>query len=80
MALDSIWVKRKRNTKITATGQDEDYARLQSSIEQKTGFTIPFEGKYKWIAFVYSKVNNALPVAKRCFGVFEDGCVKIRGI
>ena len=71
----------KRNTKITTTRQDEEtYARLQRSIEQKTGFTIPFEGKYKWIAFVYSKVNNALPVANRYFGVFEDGCLKIRGI
>jgi DNA polymerase I len=79
--VDSIWVKRKRNTKITNMMQDEEnYARLQRSIEQKTGFTIPFEGKYKWIAFVHSKVNNALPVANRYFGVFEDGCLKIRGI
>ena len=57
-------------------------SELKQSIEKETGFAISFEGIYKWIVFVHSKIKNHhnLPVPNRYFGVFEDGILKLRGI
>src|SRR5919112_1550028 len=77
--VDSLWIqqKKKKNTAITKQG----YLELKDSIEEQTGFAISFEGIYKWIAFVPSKINNQLPVPNRYFGVFEEGnSLKIRGL
>ena len=77
--VDSLWIqqKKKKNTAITKQG----YLELKESIEEQTGFAISFEGIYKWIAFVPSKINNQLPVPNRYFGVFEEGnSLKIRGL
>jgi DNA polymerase-2 len=77
--VDSLWIqqKKKKNTAI----MKQDYLELKKSIEEQTGFTISFEGIYKWIAFVPSKMNNQLPVPNRYFGVFEEGnSLKIRGL
>ena len=79
--VDSIWIKKKKNDAIPGKRQQEyDYLRLKEHIEKETGFEISFEGIYKWIAFVHSKVNANLPVPNRYFGVFENGRVKVRGI
>jgi len=92
--VDSIWVKKKErddennNTISKKRGEQQkyyydDYLELKESI-QETGFDISFEGMYKWIAFVNSKIknnhHNHLPVPNRYFGVFEDGTLKVRGI
>ena len=72
--VDSIWIKKKKNDAIPGKKQEEyDYLRLKEHIEKETGFEISFEGIYKWIAFVHSKVNANLPVPNRYFGVFENG-------
>ncbi|HZE78405.1 MAG TPA: DNA polymerase domain-containing protein [Nitrososphaeraceae archaeon] len=79
--VDSIWIKKKKNDAIPGKKQEEyDYLRLKEHIEKETGFEISFEGIYKWIAFVHSKVNANLPVPNRYFGVFENGSIKVRGI
>jgi DNA polymerase elongation subunit (family B) len=94
--VDSIWIKRKDSVKTAATQQQKEENEkekekavclfLKESIEKETGFAISFEGVYKWIAFVHSKVNTNLPVPNRYFGVFEDSglddgiVIKIRGI
>jgi DNA polymerase-2 len=81
--VDSLWVFKKNAIR-------EDYLNLKDAIEKKTGFTISFEGVYKWIAFIHSKGNEQVPVPNRYFGVFEDdvdnnkgnnnSIIKIRGI
>ena len=71
--VDSIWVQ-KRGAKV------EDYLELGEIIEKGTGFRISFEGIYKWIAFLPSKINSNLPVVNRYFGAFQDGEIKVRGI
>jgi DNA polymerase elongation subunit (family B) len=38
------------------------------------------EGRYRWVAFLSSKVRSDLPVATRYFGVFADGTWKARGL
>ena len=84
--VDSIWIKKeKEKEKNDSRVRKNDYLHLKESIEKETGFAISFEGVYKWIAFVHSKVNTNLPVPNRYFGVFEDsgldnGSIKIRGI
>jgi DNA polymerase I len=87
--VDSIWVKKEECDKCTIPikrGQQkycyEDYLELKESIQKETGFDISFEGIYKWIVFVSSKIKNRnhLPIPNRYFGVFEDGVLKVRGI
>src|SRR5215469_6573412 len=87
--VDSIWVKKgecDNSTIPIKRGQQkycyEDYLELKESIQKGTGFDISFEGIYKWIVFVSSKIKNRnhLPISNRYFGVFEDGVLKVRGI
>jgi len=84
--VDSIWVKKKEYDSSTIPikrgQQTEDYLELKESIQKETGFDISFEGIYKWIVFVSSKIKNRshLPIPNRYFGVFEDGVLKVRGI
>ncbi|MEM3084566.1 MAG: DNA polymerase domain-containing protein [Nitrososphaerales archaeon] len=71
--VDSLWLK-KRNA------SEEDYLELCSKIRDDTGLPISFEGIYKWIAFLPSKMYDRIPVLNRYFGVFKNGEIKIRGI
>src|ERR687895_128998 len=71
--VDSIWIQKKGT-------KQRDYLELKEAIEDKIGFSISFEGIYRWIVFPPSKVNNNLPVVNRYFGAFEDSNIKIRGI
>ncbi len=71
--VDSLWLKKR--------GADEDdYESLCEEIRDELGFPISFEGIYKWIAFLPSKVYDQIPVLNRYFGVFRNGEVKQRGI
>ena len=78
--VDSIWLK-KRDGLATTVGTPttvspeyhDNYFKLKDVLEQKVGFAISFEGIYKWIVFLNSKINCQLPVANRYFGAFEDG-------
>ena len=55
--VDSVWIQQKKKMKNTAVTK-QDYLELKESIKEQTGFAISFEGIYKWIAFVPSKINN----------------------
>jgi len=39
-----------------------------------------FEGRYKWIVFLPSKMHPRIGVLNRYYGVMENGKVKVRGI
>ncbi|MGH9920545.1 MAG: DNA polymerase domain-containing protein, partial [Nitrososphaerales archaeon] len=72
--VDSLWLKR-------VGAGEEDYERLRREIEAETKFAISFEGIYKWIAFLPSKVNAGVPVLNQYFGAYRDGGrLKVRGI
>ncbi|MDE1853914.1 MAG: hypothetical protein KGI38_09265 [Thaumarchaeota archaeon] len=71
--VDSLWLKRDGANK-------RDYLELKAEIEKETGFVMSFEGIYKWVAFLPSKVDPALPVLNRYFGVYRTGELKVRGI
>ena len=71
--VDSLWLQR--------AGSDEsDYLELKGEIEKQTGFAMSFEGLYKWVAFLPSKVEPSIPVLNRYFGVYRTGELKVRGI
>jgi DNA polymerase, archaea type len=71
--VDSLWVKRPRADR-------EDYLELKSEIESETGFSMSFEGIYKWVTFLPSKVDAGIPVLNRYFGAYQDGELKVRGV
>ena len=71
--VDSLWVHKNE-------ANDEDYQELANRIEEKLGLPVSYEGRYKWIVFLPSKLNPEKPVNNRYFGVFADGRIKYRGI
>ena len=71
--VDSLWVQK-------AGAERDDYLELKTEIEAETGFAISFEGVYKWVAFLPSKVEPNVPVLNRYFGVYQTGNLKVRGI
>lgn len=79
--VDSIWIKSKKENNNEKGIDDElRYKNLKEDIEKQTGFSISFEGIYKWIVFDSSKTNSMLPALNRYFGAFMDGTIKMRGI
>jgi DNA polymerase-2 len=71
--VDSLWLK-KPNASV------EEYKALCETITKKTNIPINFEGKYKWIVFLPSKMHPNIGVLNRYYGVMENGKVKVRGI
>jgi DNA polymerase, archaea type len=71
--VDSMWL-----TKPLAG--DSDYQVLSRKIEKELGLPLSYEGRYKWIVFLNSRVNPTVSVLNRYYGVFQDGTIKARGI
>jgi DNA polymerase-2 len=71
--VDSMWLKK-------ADATINEYKLVCEEIEKKLDLPISFEGRYKWIVFLNSRVNPMLPALNRYYGVFEDGSLKVRGI
>ncbi len=71
--VDSMWLHKRGATA-------EDYEKLSSILKENTGLPVSFEGIYKWIAFLGSRVESRLPVLNRYFGVRQDGTFRVRGI
>jgi DNA polymerase-2 len=71
--VDSLWIRKPG-------ASHADFHALCQEIEQEVGFPVSFEGRYRWVAFLPSRMYEGVPVLNRYFGVFEDGAVKVRGI
>jgi DNA polymerase-2 len=71
--VDSLWLRK-------ADASDSEYCDLCREIETKLDLPISFEGTYKWIVFLNSRINPHLPVLNRYYGVFRNGTMKVRGI
>jgi DNA polymerase elongation subunit (family B) len=71
--VDSLWLK-----KDTAT--TEEYLDLCREVSKEINVPLNFEGRYKWIAFLPSKLHPRIGALNRYFGVFEDGKIKARGL
>ena len=71
--VDSLWLK-KENATIT------EYSELCKEVSEKIDVPLNFEGRYKWIVFLPSKMHPNIGVLNRYYGVMENGEVKVRGI
>ena len=71
--VDSLWLKKEGAT-------TQEYVSLCGEISEKVGVPLNFEGRYKWIAFLPSKMHPNVAVLNRYYGVKEDGRIKVRGI
>jgi DNA polymerase elongation subunit (family B) len=71
--VDSLWLK-KPNAPV------EEHENLCKAITEQSGVPINFEGRYKWIVFLPSKMHPRVGVLNRYYGVMEDGKIKVRGL
>jgi len=71
--VDSLWLKKEG-----ATAQE--FVELCKEITKEIGVPISFEGRYRWIVFLPSRMHEGVPVLNRYYGVFENGKIKVRGI
>jgi DNA polymerase-2 len=71
--VDSVWLAKKN-------ASENDYINVRETIEERLGLPTSFEGIYRWIVFLPSKVHAELPVLNRYYGAFKNGKVKVRGI
>src|SRR5437867_11839590 len=58
----------------------EEYAELRSEISRELNLPISFEGIYKWVVSLNSKIDPRVPVLNRYYGICQDGTVKVRRI
>jgi DNA polymerase-2 len=70
---DAVWIQHP-------DGSEEALAALCAEITRATGVIMSLEGRYRWVAFLPSKVRTAISVANRYFGAFADGTLKARGL
>jgi DNA polymerase I len=71
--VDSLWLTKENASRA-------EYDELCGEISSKIGVSLNFEGKYKWIVFLPSKVHPRVGVLNRYYGVMESGKIKVRGI
>jgi DNA polymerase, archaea type len=71
--VDSLWLK-KENADL------EEYKDLCKQVSQEIEVPLNFEGHYKWIVFLPSKMHPNIGVLNRYYGVMENGKLKVRGI
>ncbi len=71
--VDSMWLRKPEST-------PEEYEAVCEKLRDQLDLPISFEGRYKWIVFLNSKVDWQTSVLNRYYGVFEDGTLKVRGI
>jgi DNA polymerase elongation subunit (family B) len=71
--VDSMWM-----TKPEAT--DADYEKLCALISEELDLPLSYEGEYKWIVFLTSKIDRRVTVLNRYYGVFQDRTFRVRGI
>ncbi|MGD8545769.1 MAG: DNA polymerase domain-containing protein [Candidatus Bathyarchaeota archaeon] len=71
--VDSLWLKKPAVA-------PKEIAEFCIEASSKIKVPLSFEGKYRWIVFLPSKVLENIPVLNRYYGVFEDSNIKMRGI
>jgi DNA polymerase I len=71
--VDSLWLKKNGATL-------EQYQSLCSKVSREIGVYLNFEGCYKWIVFLPSRMHPSIGVLNRYYGVMESGKLKVRGL
>ena len=71
--VDALWLKKDGAT-------TQDYQELCREISTEIGVPLNFEGHYKWVVFLPSKMHPRIGVLNRYYGVMDSGKIKVRGI
>jgi DNA polymerase, archaea type len=71
--VDSLWLEKENATK-------EECVNLCQDVTKEIGVPLNFEGRYKWIVFLPSRMHPRIGVLNRYYGVMENGKIKVRGI
>ena len=71
--VDSFWLKKPGATA-------SEYEDLCKIIREELHLPISFEGIYRWIVFLSSKMDSKVGVLNRYYGIFENETLKVRGI
>ena len=71
--VDSLWLKKKDAT-------NEEYQELCRKISEETKVPLNFEGRYRWIVFLPSRMHPNVGVLNRYYGTMETGKIKARGL
>lgn len=71
--VDSLWLKK-------ACVSPKEVVKFCQQVSKEVSVPLSFEGRYRWIVFLPSKVLEDVPVLNRFYGVFENGEIKVRGI
>lgn len=71
--VDSLWLKKK-------SASVAEYTELCREVSETIGIPLNFQGRYKWIVFLPSKMHPNIGVLNRYYGALENGKVKVRGI
>lgn len=71
--VDSLWLKKE-------DANSQDYLSLCKVISERLGAPLNFEGLYKWIVFLPSKLHPNVGVLNRYYGAMDNGKIKVRGI
>jgi DNA polymerase-2 len=71
--VDSLWLKKEDAT-------IQEYLDLCKEVSEGIKVPLNFEGRYKWIVFLPSKLHPNMGVLNRYYGAFENGKIKTRGI
>jgi DNA polymerase elongation subunit (family B) len=71
--VDSLWLKKEDAT-------TQEYISLCKEIGDEIKVPLNFEGRYKWIVFLPSRIHPNVGVLNRYYGVMENDTVKVRGI
>ena len=71
--VDSLWLKKEDATL-------EEYNDLCKYVSEFIEVPLNFEGRYKWIVFLPSKMHPNIGVLNRYYGVMESGKLKVRGL
>jgi DNA polymerase-2 len=72
--VDGLYVQKQ------GAHQPEDFDELLEQIEARTGLPIALDGIFRWVTFLPSRMNEAVPVANRYYAVLQDGKIKVRGL
>ncbi len=71
--VDSLWLKKDDATL-------DEYHELCNYVSKIIEVPLNFEGRYKWIVFLPSKMHPNIGVLNRYYGVMESGKLKVRGL
>jgi len=71
--VDSLWLHKEDSTV-------DEFRALCGEISREVDVPLGFEGRYKWIVFLPSRVHPRIGVLNRYYGVMESGKLKVRGI